>query len=263
MAATYPYIAVLTPTKNRKQHLPFQVEQMKRQSYPIERIMWIVVDSSDIEDKSWIEIQDLFPNVCYKSVPSDTTLGESRNLTLDIATALNPKPDYIMFMDDDDIIHKNRFINSVRELENNPDYNVAGCSNVLLFLVRNQDLVEIGSLTDLSGGSIHHALEPTLCVRYDYITTHFFDNEDKFGRLPPFLRGWSEPIIQLNPWETCIIIGHDESTFDKYQVVAEENKKKFNVVRHEKNYGFVRVSRDWCMGSELACLFSIIHDCGL
>jgi glycosyltransferase involved in cell wall biosynthesis len=260
MEAPLPYIAVVTPTKNRRQHLEFQVEQMKQQTYPIERIMWIITDSSNSSSTSWEEIIDLYPNVAYKALPSDTTLGESRNISLDIVTALNPKPEYIFFLDDDDIVHRHRFIKTVKAMQENPTYNVAGCSNVLLFLIRGQDLVEIGSLTDYSGGKIHHALEPTLCVKYNYITSHFFDNEDKFGRLPPFLRQWSEPILQLDPWDTCIIIGHDTSTFDKYQVVAEENKKKFNVVRHEKWYGFERVALDWCMSEELVALFRIIHD---
>ena len=254
-----PHIAVVTPTKNRRQHLEFQVEQMKEQIYPKDKLIWIITDSSDSIDKSWTDIQYMYQNVKYVSLPSDTTLGESRNIGLNICTELVTKPEYILFMDDDDIVYKDRFKYSVEEMQNNPTYKVGGCSNMFLFLVKGEDLVEIGSFSEKLKYSVHHALEPTIIVTYEYILTHFFDDEDPRGLLLRFLNYWQEPILELDPKRVCLLIGHDTNTFDKYQVIKDENKIKFNVVNHCKGYGIKKVVDDWSMSERLVELFQTIH----
>jgi glycosyltransferase involved in cell wall biosynthesis len=254
----YPHIAVVTPTKNRRQHLEFQVEQMKGQTYPIDKIKWIITDSSESIDTSWNDIICMYPNVVYEALPSDTTLGASRNIGLNCATMLYPRPEFILFMDDDDIVHKDRLVESVSMMLNNPLYNVGGCSNVFIFLVKGQDLVEIGSLREKSNYTLHHVLEQTLIVRYNYIRNHFFDDKEKRG-LNKFLNNWKEPILELDPMKTCLIIGHDSNAFDKYQMVKEENKMKFNVVKHCKGYGMKKVGDDWSMSDKLVDMFKLIH----
>lgn len=254
-----PYIAVVTPTKNRRQHLEFQVEQMKEQTYPKEKLIWIITDSSDSVDTSWADIQYMYPNIIYKSLPSDTTLGESRNIGLNICTEHIIKPEYILFMDDDDIVHKDRFKHSVEEMDRSPSYQVGGCSNMYMFLVKGEDLVEIGSFSEKLNYTIHHALEPTIIVRYEYILTNFFDDTDPRGLLIPFLNYWSVPILELDPKKVCLLIGHDKNTFDKYQVIKDENKMKFNVINHYRGYGIKKVSDDWLMSERLVDLFQMIH----
>ena len=72
-----PYIADLTPTKNRRKHLVFQVKQMKEQTYPIDKIIWIITDSSDYIENSWADIVVMYPNVIYRKISSDTMLLRS------------------------------------------------------------------------------------------------------------------------------------------------------------------------------------------
>ena len=254
-----PHIAVVTPTKNRRQHLEFQVEQMKQQSYPVDKIMWIITDSSNSIDTSWADITYMYPNVKYVSLPSNTTLGESRNIGLNICTELVVKPTFILFMDDDDIVYKERFIESVESMMNNPSYQVGGCSNVFLFLIKGEDLVEIGSFSERLNYTVHHALEPTIIVTYEYILTHFFDDEDPRGLLLRFLNYWQEPILELDPKRVCLLIGHDTNTFDKYQVIKDENKLKFNVVNHYRGYGIKKVADDWLISERLVDLFSTLY----
>lgn len=255
----YPYIAVVTPTKNRREHLEFQVEQMKEQTYPIDRIKWIITDSSDSIDTSWNDIIYMYPNIIYKKLGAETTLGASRNIGLTIVTGLSPKPEFILFMDDDDIVHKDRFVESVNAMLNNPSYNVGGCSNVFLFLVKNQDLIEIGSFSQKYNYKIHHALEPTLIVKYEYNISNFFDDLDPKGLLVAFLNNWQEPILELDPKKTCLIIGHDSNTFDKYQIIKEENKNKFNIVNYYKGYGMKQIGDDWLVNERLIEMFRVIH----
>lgn len=255
-----PRIAVVTPTKNRAEHLPFQVEQMKRQTYPLEYITWVITDSSSSSEKSWESIladPEMAHHVVYKRLPADTLLGESRNISLDLACKLDPPPEYILFMDDDDIVCVDRFRITVAAMEGQPEYEVAGCSRILVFLLRGESLIEIGSFTDLSGGAVQHALEPTLAVTCDYASRHFFDNSDPRGLLGPFLGQFTTPILPLRAEDVCVIIGHDKSTFDKYQIVNK--KAQFNVVRHEPAYGLVRLWDTWALDTKLRDLFMHAH----
>jgi glycosyltransferase involved in cell wall biosynthesis len=256
--SAYPKIAVVTPTKNRREHLAFQVEQMKRQTYPLEHITWVITDSSTSAKLSWEEIladPEISPSVLYKRLPADTLLGKSRNISLDLACKLDVS--YILFMDDDDIICADRFRLTVEAMEEYPDFEVAGCSRILVFLLRGESLVEIGSFTDLSGGAIQHALEPTLAVTPKYAATHFFEDTDPRGLLRPFLADFTTPILALRAEDVCIIIGHDRSTFDKYQLVYK--KAQFNVIRHEAGYGLERLWDEWGLTLRMRELFMAAH----
>ena len=170
--ALLPRIAVVTPTKNRSQHLPYQATQLALQNYPPELITWVITDSSDSDENSWHDVADYLVGTglrhIYHRLPATTTLGASRNIGLDIVSWMDPVPEYIFFMDDDDIVGYNRIRVTLAAFAAEPDKQVAGCSRVLLFLLRGETLVEIGSYTDLSGGTVQHALEPTLAVTREY-----------------------------------------------------------------------------------------------
>jgi hypothetical protein len=55
----------------------------------------------------------------------------------------------------------------------------------------------------------------------------------------------------------CIIIGHDRSTFDKYQLVYK--KAQFNVIRHEAGYGLERLWDEWGLTLRMRELFMAAH----
>lgn len=259
--ALLPRIAVVTPTKNRSQHLPYQATQLALQNYPSELITWVITDSSDTDETSWHDIADYTGlRHVYHRLPATTTLGASRNISLDIACQLDPAPEYIFFMDDDDIVGYNRIRATLAAFAAEPDKQVAGCSRVLLFLLRGETLVEIGSYTDLSGGAIQHALEPTLAVTREYAAAHSFDEDDPRGLLGPFLAGFTVPVIQLAAENICVIIGHDTSTFDKYHIIENDKKKTmFNVHKIYYGYGLRRLWDDWGVDTGLRELFMAAH----
>jgi len=211
----FPYIAIVTPTKNRHAHLDFQIAQMSSQSYPLHKIIWIITDSSDdiqIPDtkKVW---------TIWKKLPSTTPFGKSRNISLELA--LGTKAEYIFFMDDDDIIHKDRFTYTVHQMMANPSFRIAGSSRVRLFFVNDNDLLHTNHLHD------NHTVEPYMCVTREYATNNRFDDSDHFAFLVPFLKDFTEPILQLNPNTICLMIGHTSNTINKDQM--KENPKRFAV----------------------------------
>jgi glycosyltransferase involved in cell wall biosynthesis len=259
-----PRIAIVTPTRNRPEHLPYQAAQLRRQNYPLDRITWVITDSSDTVAQSWVDAEGHLVGtgitVVHKFLAPGTPLGESRNVSLELACAADPRPEYIFFMDDDDIVGANRIKRTLRAFEiEGAGRQVAGCSRVLVFLLRGETLVEIASFTELHGGGIQHALEPTLAVTREYAETHFFDPADPRGLLSPFLEGFTVPIIPLRAEDVCVIIGHDTSTFDKYQLADPANKKRFNVRAVYEGYGIERLWDDWQLGPRLRHLFLDAH----
>ena len=89
-----PKVSVCTPTFNRRPFFPSLIETYKAQTYPKDKIEWIIID--DGTDK----IKDLVENiegVKYYSYDKKMTIGKKRNL-------LNEKSngDIIIYMDDDD-----------------------------------------------------------------------------------------------------------------------------------------------------------------
>jgi len=211
----FPYIAIVTPTKNRHTHLDFQIAQMCSQSYPLDKIIWIITDSSD--DTQILDTK----GVCsiWKKLPSTTPFGKSRNISIQLA--LDTKAEYIFFMDDDDIIHKDRFTYTIQQMMANPSFHIAGSSRVRLFYVNDNDLLHTKYLHH------NHTVEPYMCVTRDYATNHRFDDSDHFAFLVPFLKDFTEPVLQLDPNSICLMIGHTSNTINKNQM--KENPKRFAV----------------------------------
>jgi hypothetical protein len=215
-ASELPVIAVLTPTKGRQQHLEFQVEQMKLVKYPQDKIRWIITDTEAADGKfHWSRITALYENAYYIPLPIATSLGKSRNIG--IQEALVSDAEFIFLQDDDDIICQERFQKAIEVFRANPDTHLVGCSAVITYNLRSESLMQIGQFGP------NHSLEPTLAFTRSYAETHQFDDKDRRGRLAPFLEKFTAKMVQVPARDCCVIIGHNENTFDKYQIEERYN----------------------------------------
>lgn len=216
-----PKIALLTPTKNRRWCLDWAISVLKLQTYPKDKITWIIVDSSEKSEDSWKEIikQDWI-NIIYSYCPHFDTLGLQRNKTLDIARTLDIE--YCLLWDDDDFYFPDRIKYSVEMMLENPSYKVGGSTCSILGIINKNALMFCGPY------GATHCLEPSVIFRRSYADYNCFDQFDKRGLLAPFLR-WHkdhEPVLQLDINKLYILLGHDSNTFDKNKVY--ENPDKFS-----------------------------------
>lgn len=72
-----PFVSVCTPTYNRRPFIPSMIKCFAHQTYPKDRIEWIIID--DGTDK----IEDLvidIPHVKYFKYDEKMVLGKKRNL---------------------------------------------------------------------------------------------------------------------------------------------------------------------------------------
>ena len=76
-ASGKPFVSVCTPTYNRRLFIPSLIQCFKSQTYPKEKMEWIIIDDGD--DK----VEDLFKGIeCVKYFyyPEKMKLGRKRNL---------------------------------------------------------------------------------------------------------------------------------------------------------------------------------------
>ena len=120
-----PFVSICTPTFNRRPFIPIIIKCFENQTYPKDKIEWIIVD--DGTDK----IEDLvshIPQVKYFRYDEKLTLGKKRNITNEKA-----KGDIIIYMDDDDYYPSNRVSHAVDTLIKNPKALCVGSSAMYIY----------------------------------------------------------------------------------------------------------------------------------
>ncbi|QGZ62627.1 glycosyltransferase family 2 protein [Paraburkholderia acidisoli] len=92
--ASAPVVSVITPTWNREALLPFAYRSVAAQREVA--LEWIVIDDSAAPSAFMRELTDL--RVIYRHVPQRMTVGEKRNLAVELA-----RGDVIAHFDDDEV----------------------------------------------------------------------------------------------------------------------------------------------------------------
>lgn len=202
-----PFVSVLTPTYNRRRFIPALITCFKQQDYPMAQIEWIILD--DGTDKVGDLLTGL-PQVRYYSVDTKLTIGAKRNRLNDLALG-----SIIVCMDDDDYYPSERVSHVVWNLLNNPDFSVCGSSTLYMYYSDNDSIYKLGPYGD------NHATNGTLGYKRSYTKNHRYDETVTKGEEPSFTNGFSEPMIQLNPFKTQLLMSHGENTFDKRAIRVE------------------------------------------
>ena len=91
-------VSVITPTYNRRAFIPALIEIYKSQTFPKEKMEWIIIDDGrDKVEDLFIEAAKTIPNLRYQYVSEKLRIGAKRNqLNKEARGAI------IVAMDDDD-----------------------------------------------------------------------------------------------------------------------------------------------------------------
>jgi len=207
------FISVLTPTYNRRAFIPAAIRFFKSQTWPQNQMEWIILD--DGTDK----VADLFdpkvtglPNVRYIALPEGQklTVGAKRNQLNRLA-----KGNICICMDDDDYYPPNRIEHAVRALQEAPSSTrIAGSSEMYLYFSDRNEIWISGPFHD------NHSTNNAMAYWRSYAMDHQYDETVAFAEERSFTNGWSEPMIQLDPASTVLMICHDSNTFDKRRLLT-------------------------------------------
>ncbi len=208
-----PFVSVVTPTYNRARFVPAMVSCYKAQTYPKDRMEWIVLDdgTEPIEDL-FLSLTRGLPNIRYIRLVDKLNIGAKRNILNKEA-----KGDILISMDDDDYYSPERVQHVVTKFTQYPGVELAGSSELFMYFSSDATIVKLGPY------HATHATNGTLAVRSRYAKTHFYDETVIFAEERSFLEEYKHPMIQLDPMKVMLVMSHSENTFDKEKLRTEPN----------------------------------------
>ena len=204
-----PLVSILTPTFNRRKFIYQYLRNIKKQDYkgPIE-----VLIADDGDDK----IEDLIPkNTIFRYIrmTEKKPIGYKRNLLCTEA-----KGEILVNMDDDDFYPSTRVSHSLEKLDKREAY-IAGCSK-LYFYEKSSGITEYGPISEF------HASAGTFAFFREYLSQNSFDDKAEMGEEFIFTHHFTNPLIQLDPLKTILVIAHRRNTYDKELIKRVKSRLK-------------------------------------
>jgi glycosyltransferase involved in cell wall biosynthesis len=202
-----PFVSVVTPTYDRGRFIESMVACYKAQTYPKDRMEWIILDDGTEKVGDLVlQYTKGLPNIRYIALEEKLNIGAKRN-------RLNreAKGELIISMDDDDWYSPERVAHVVASFSKNPTYQLAGCSQLYLYYSDTGEILSLGPYGK------NHATNGTMAYKASYAKTHQYDETVVYAEEKSFLDNYKNPMIQLDPKKTMLVMSHSENTFDKNQ----------------------------------------------
>ena len=212
-----PFVSICTPTFNRRPFIPFIIKCFNHQTYPRDRMEWIIID--DGTDK----IEDMvthIPEVKYFKYDEKLTLGNKRNIMNDKC-----RGDIIVYMDDDDYYPPERVSHAVHMLTTTPEALCAGSSEMYIFFKHILEMYKFGPYGD------KHATAATFAFKRELLQHTRFNSASCLAEERAFLQNYTIPFVQLDPMKTILVFSHTQNSYDKRDLLLKPNKlmQKSNV----------------------------------
>jgi glycosyltransferase involved in cell wall biosynthesis len=208
-----PFVSVVTPTYNRRRFIPALIEIYKAQTYPKDRMEWLILDDGDDP------VEDLFeaaaktiPNIRYMRRPPKLLIGKKRNILNQEA-----KGEIIVAMDDDDYYTPERVAHAVTKLMAVPSVELAGSSEIYIYYSDNKKIYKFGPYHKF------HATNGTMAWKRSYSLTHSYDETVTHAEESSFLEKYIHPMIQLDIEKVMLVISHSENTYDKKKLREQQS----------------------------------------
>lgn len=197
-----PFVSVITPTYNRREFLPYLLHQFNYQTYPAELRELVILDDSPESNADLFPKDD--PRIRYIHSPERLALGKKRNMLNKLA-----KGDIIVCMDDDDYYSPERVTHAVHRLQSQPKVMLAGCTELYIYYPSIDKIKKVGPYSQ------YHSTAGPLCYRKEYALKNAYPEDAHKAEESQFTKGFSEPLVQLDPFKTMICIAHGLNTVDK------------------------------------------------
>ena len=206
-----PFVSICTPTFNRRPFIPIMFECFKNQTYPKDRIEWIIVDDGtdkiqDLIDKSEIH------QIKYFSLKDKMTLGAKRNFMHSKTSG-----SIIVYMDDDDYYPPERVSHAVDVLQQNRNALCCGSSELYVYFKHISSMYQMGPYGP------NHATAGTFAFRKELLNITKYNETASLAEEREFLHEYTIPFVQLNPLKTILVFSHNHNTFDKKKLLENPN----------------------------------------
>ena len=202
-----PLVSVCTPTFNRRPFIPIMFECFRNQTYPKDRIEWIIVDDGTDRIRDLVESSGI-PNIKYFALDKKMPLGEKRNYMHKQA-----KGSIIVYMDDDDYYPPERVEHAVEKLMANKEALCAGSSEMYIYFKHINQMVQCGPYGP------NHATAGTFAFKSRLLDDTQYEDHAALAEEKAFLKNYTVPFVQLDPLKTILVFSHIHNTFDKKKLL--------------------------------------------
>lgn len=203
----YPLVSVCTPTFNRRPFIPMMFQCFKNQTYPAHRIEWIIVDDGTDKIDDLIQSSGI-TQIRYFSLPNKLSLGEKRNYM-----HTHAKGNIIVYMDDDDYYPPERISHAVERLSEDKDALCAGSSEIYIYYKHIHKMYQCGPYGP------NHATAGTFAFKSELLKKCKYENHAELAEERAFLKDYTIPFVQLDPFKTILVFSHEHNTFDKKKML--------------------------------------------
>jgi hypothetical protein len=197
-----PDVSVLTITKDRRMFMPLAKYCYMIQSYPEDKLEWVIVDDGDdpIED-TLIGV----PNVKYVRCEQGLTISQKRNLA-----AQNAMYDVMVTMDDDDVYPNNSVLHRVAMLLKEPMKQCGFCTTIPCY-----DVTKFSSFMNVPPMTLpiaERVSEATLIFTRKFWEEGHFDDTVHVGEGNAFIHGREQMCRELSPQDVIVSLIHPKNT---------------------------------------------------
>ena len=202
-----PFVTLCTPTFNRRPFIPFMIKCFENQTYPKDRMEWIIID--DGTDKIGDMLTDIH-QIKYFSYDEKMTLGKKRNLAHEKSSG-----EIIIYIDDDDYYPPQRVSHAVEMLQKNPQVLCAGSSIMHIYFKHVEQMYCFGPYGP------NHATAATFAFRRELLEKTRFEETACVAEERFFLKDYTIPFVQLDTMKTILVFSHVHNSFDKKRLIQD------------------------------------------
>lgn len=209
---SFPFVSLCTPTFNRRPFIPYMIKCFEHQTYPKDRIEWIIIDdgTDPIED-----LVKHIPQVKYFYYETKMLLGKKRNLMHTKCSG-----DIIVYMDDDDYYPPERISHAVETLQNNPTFLIAGTSEMHIYFDSKRKVYQCGPYKP------YHSTAATFAFKTELLSQTKYDDNKAMAEEQQFTKGYTIPLIQLNPLHSILVFSHKHNSLNKEKLLEHPEQTK-------------------------------------
>jgi hypothetical protein len=206
-----PFVSVCTPTFNRRPFIPMMLECFRNQTYPKDRMEWIIIDDGTDKIRDLVKGANI-TQIKYYELPEKISLGAKRNLMHE-----KSKGSIIVYMDDDDYYPPERVAHAVEVLTANKTALCAGSSELYLYFKHIKKMYQFGPYGPT------HATAGTFAFKRELLNQTRYNETACIAEEREFLKEYTIPFAQLDPMKTILVFSHAHNTFDKRRLLENAN----------------------------------------
>jgi hypothetical protein len=206
-----PKVSVITITRDRRPFIPLAKYCMVGQSYPEDKLEWVIVDDGTDQIKDLVS--DL-PNVKYVLVDETMTIGAKRNLAVEYASH-----DVLVMMDDDDVYPNNSVLARVAHMLAAPKKECLFSTMLPCYEIHeSKSFMNVPPITlDMS----KRVSEATLCFTRAFWQQQPFPDQ-QIAEGDAFIHGREGMCREFSPQDVIVSLSHKKTTSSRKPPVGME-----------------------------------------